>query len=162
MQEAVAATTEHVNIYHTYEGTPAVRCGFRHGGRFVATWRCKDGYVSITTHRQQAWDDLRAWMAEAGMAGDLMDEKYSDTFVLRGENSAHIEGLIEKWAMRHTRQEIPEWGQARHYPFGLLRPGGASGVRRGLHPTRAHRTGCLSRRAARCGALPSSEATRPM
>ena len=118
MQEAVAATTEHVNIYYTYEGIPAVRCGFRHGGRFVATWRCKDGYVSITTHRQQAWDDLRAWMAEEGMAGDLLDEKYSDTFVLRGENSDHIEELIEKWAMSHTRQEITEWGQARHYPFG--------------------------------------------
>ena len=57
-------------------------------------------------------------MAEEGMAGDLMDEKYNDTFVLRGENSAHIEEIIEKWAMRHTRQEITEWGQARHYPFG--------------------------------------------
>ena len=118
MQEAVAATTEHVNIYYIYEGTPAVRCGFRHGGRFVATWRCKDGYVSITTHSQRAWDDLRAWMDEEGMAGDLLDERYNDTFVLRGENSAHIEELIEKWAMGHTRQEITEWGQARHHPFG--------------------------------------------
>lgn len=118
MQEAVAATTEHVNIYYKYEGISAVRSGFRHGGRFVATWRCKDGYVSITTHSRQAWDDLRGWMAEEGMAGDLMDEKYNDTFVLRGGNSAHIEKLIEKWASRHTRQEIMEWGQARHHPFG--------------------------------------------
>ena len=118
MQEAVSATTEHVNIAYLYEGTPAVRCGFRHGGQFVATWRCKDGYVSITTNTQQAWDDLRAWMAEDGMAGDLMDEKYNDRFILRGEQSSHIEHLIETWALGHTRKEIAEWGQSRHHPWG--------------------------------------------
>ena len=48
MQEAVAATTEHVNTTYNYTGESAVRCGFRHGGQFVATWRCKDGYASIT------------------------------------------------------------------------------------------------------------------
>ena len=50
MQEAVAATTEHVNTTYNYTGESAVRCGFRHGGQFVATWRCQDGYASITTN----------------------------------------------------------------------------------------------------------------
>ena len=118
MQEAVAATTEHVNTAYNYEGTPAVRCGFRHGGQFVATWRCKDGYVSITTNTQQAWDDLRAWMDRDGLAGDLLEEKYSDRFILRGELSSHIEQLIESWTLLHTRQEIAEWGQAHHHPWG--------------------------------------------
>ena len=118
MQEAVAATTEHVNTTYNYEGTPAVRCGFRHGGQFVATWRCRDGYVSITTNTQKAWDDLRDWMAEDGMAGDLMDDNYDDRFILRGELSGHIEGLIESWAMTHTRREITERGQAGHHPWG--------------------------------------------
>ena len=118
MQEAVAATTEHVNTAYNYEGTPAVRCGFRHGGQFVATWRCKDGYVSITTNTQQAWDDLRAWMDRDGMAGDLMQDKYNDRFILRGEHSARIEELIQNWALLHTRQEITDWGQARHHPWG--------------------------------------------
>ena len=117
VQEAVAATTEHVNMGYIYEGRPAVRSGFRHGGQFVATWRCKDGYVSITTGNQKSWRDLRAWMAEEGMAGDLMDEKYDDRIVLRGEHSDHIEALIGAWAMQHTRQEITEWGQSRGYPF---------------------------------------------
>ncbi len=120
MQEAVAATTEHVNMAYIYEGVPAVRCGFRHGGQFVATWRCKDGYVSITTHTQQAWDDLRAWMDRDGMAGDLLDEKYNNSIVLRGDHSAHIEELIEAWAMHHDRHEIAEWGQARHHPWGAV------------------------------------------
>ena len=120
MQEAVAATTEHVNIAYIYVGTPAIRCGFRHGGVFVATWRCKDGYASITTNTQQAWDDLRAWMTEDGMAGDLMDEKYNDRFILRGADSDHVEKLIERWTMCHTRQEITEWGQARHHPWGSV------------------------------------------
>ena len=31
-------------------------------GQFIATWKCRDGYASITTNTQQAWDDLRAWM----------------------------------------------------------------------------------------------------
>ena len=63
MQEAVAATTEHVNTTYNYTGESAMRCGFRHGGQFVATWPCKDGYASITTNTRKAWDDLRAWMA---------------------------------------------------------------------------------------------------
>ena len=118
MQEAVAATTEHVNTTYNYTGESAVRCGFRHGGQFVATWRCKDGYASITTNTRQAWDDLRAWMDRDGMAGDLMDETYNDHFVLRGEHSAHIEELIQRWAMMHTRQEITEFGQSNHHPWG--------------------------------------------
>ena len=118
MQEAVAATTEHVNTTYNYTGEPAVRCGFRHGGQFVATWKCKDGYASITTNTRAAWDDLRAWMERDGMAGDLMDEQYNDHFVLRGEHSAHIEELVQAWAMLHTRQEITEFGQSNHHPWG--------------------------------------------
>ena len=118
MQEAVAATTEHVNTTYNYTGESAVRCGFRHGGQFVATWKCKDGYASITTNTRQAWDDLRAWMDRDGMAGDLMDDTYNDHFVLRGEHSAHIEELIQAWALLHTRQEITEFGQSNHHPWG--------------------------------------------
>ena len=118
MQEAVAATTEHVNTTYNYTGESAVRCGFRHGGQFVATWRCKDGYASITTNTRKAWDDLRAWMDRDGMAGDLMDAQYDDHFVLRGEHSAHIEALVERWATTHTRQEITEFGQSNHHPWG--------------------------------------------
>lgn len=118
MQEAVATTTEHVNTTYNYTGESPVRCGFRHGGQFVATWPCRDGYVSITTNTQKAWDDLRDWMERDGMAGDLMDEKYGDRFILRGEHSSHIEGLIEAWTMTHTRAEITEWGQANHHPWG--------------------------------------------
>ena len=118
IQEAVAATTEHVNTAYNYEGIPAIRCGFRHGGQFVATWKCMDGYASITTNTRQAWDDLRAWMAQEGMVGDLMEEKYDDIIILRAQYSQHIEELIGEWAMRHTREEITEYGQARHHPWG--------------------------------------------
>ena len=52
------------------------------------------------------------------MAGDLMDAQYDDHFVLRGEHSAHIEDLIQAWAMLHTRQEITEFGQSNHHPWG--------------------------------------------
>ena len=118
IQESVAATTEHVNMAYLYGGEVAVRCGFRHGGQFVATWRCKDGYASITTNTQRAWNDLRGWMAEEGMVGDLMEEKYDSLFVLRGEQSAHIEELIERWTLTHTRAEITERGQTAHHPWG--------------------------------------------
>ena len=118
MQESVAATTEHVNMAYIYDRIPAVRCGFRHGGQFVATWRCKDGYVSVTTHTQKAWDDLRSWMERDGMVGDLWDDKYNERFILRGELSGHVEELIEKWTRLHTRKEIEEFGQARHHPWG--------------------------------------------
>jgi len=118
MQEAVTTTTEHVNTTYNYTGENAVRCGFRHGGQFVATWQCRDGYVSITTNTQKAWDDLRAWMDREGMAGDLMDERYNGRFILRGEYGSHIEELVEAWTLTHTRQEITDWGQANHHPWG--------------------------------------------
>ncbi len=49
MQESVATTTEHVNTTYNYTGDSAMRCGFHHGGQFVATWPRRDGYVIITT-----------------------------------------------------------------------------------------------------------------
>ncbi|SUZ50053.1 uncharacterized protein METZ01_LOCUS2907, partial [marine metagenome] len=124
MQEAVTTTTEHVNTTYNYTGENAIRCGFRHGGQFVATWQCRDGFVSITTNTQKAWDDLRAWMDKDGMAGDLMDEKYGDRFILRGEHGEHIEELVEAWTLIHTRQEITEWGQANHHPWGPVTTAG--------------------------------------
>ncbi len=118
MQESVAATTEHVGITYLYQGIPAERCGFRHAGRFIATWKCKDGYVSITTPNRRAWDDLRAWMAEDGMVENLLDPMYDDVFLVREQHSEHIERVISRWAMLHTRDEITGWGQSRHHPFG--------------------------------------------
>ena len=52
------------------------------------------------------------------MAGDLMDEQYNDRFILRGDYGSHIEELVEAWTLTHTRQEITEWGQANHHPWG--------------------------------------------
>ncbi len=124
MQEAVTTTTEHVNTTYNYTGENATRCGFRHGGQFVATWQCRDGFVSITTNTQKAWDDLRAWMDKDGMADDLMDEKYGDRFILRGEHGEHIEELVKAWTLTHTRQEITEWGQANHHPWGPVTTAG--------------------------------------
>ena len=118
MQEAVAATTEMVNTHYHYEGVNAIRCGFRHGGAFIATWRCKDGYFSLITNSRRAWDDVRDWMARDGVVDDLMEEKYDELFVLRGEHEDHIEGLIQEWALGHTRQEISDWGLENHHPWG--------------------------------------------
>ena len=118
MQEAVAATTEHVNTTYNYTGESAVRCGFRHGGQFVATWRCQDGYASITTNTRKAWGRPAGLDAPRRHGRRPDDEQYNDHFVLRGEHSAHIEELIQAWAMLHTRQEITEFGQSNHHPWG--------------------------------------------
>ena len=118
MHEAVASTTEHVPAAYLYEGTSAVRCGFLHGGVSVFTWKCKDGYVSISPNNERSWDELRGWMAEDGMVGDLLDEKYNDRIVRRGDLGPHIDELISKWALLHTRQEIEDRGQSRASPFG--------------------------------------------
>ena len=42
-----------------------------------------------------------------------MEEKYNDRFILRGELSTHIEGLIQAWALLHTREEITDWSEGR-------------------------------------------------
>jgi len=57
-------------------------------------------------------------MALDGMVGDLLEEKFNNRFILRGELSGRIEQLIQDWALLHTRQEITEWGQSRHHPWG--------------------------------------------
>ena len=118
MQDAVAATTQHVNITYMYEDFHAVRHGFRQGGNYIVTWKCKDGYASITYTNPRTWDELRAWMAEDGMAEDLLDEKYNDGIRIRGQHMPHIEEVIARWALHHTGHEITEWGQERHNPFG--------------------------------------------
>ena len=143
MQEAVAATTEHVNTTYNYTGESAVRCGFRHGGQFVATWpdgqatssmsgkgvapwkllAIKDGYPSPASPLQHPAGVGRP----AGLDGpglrhgrrpDGRKGQYNDHFILRGEHSGHIEDLIQQWALLHTRQEITEFGQSNHHPWG--------------------------------------------
>ena len=120
MQDAVTATTQHVSLHYLYEGVPAVRQGFRQGGNFVVTWKCKDGYATMTYTSPRTWDEFRAFMAEEGMGGDLMDEKYDQGIAVRGEYLPHIEEIMRKWALTHTRREIAEWGQSRHHPFGSV------------------------------------------
>ncbi len=49
---------------------------------------------------------------------DTLNSLYNDRFILRGEHGTHIEELVEDWTLTHTRQEITDWGQANHHPWG--------------------------------------------
>ena len=65
----------------------------------------------VGTNTQKAWGALRAWMDREGMAGDLMDGKYNNRFILRGENFSHIEGLIEAWTLTWTSTRVAVQGK---------------------------------------------------
>ena len=57
-------------------------------------------------------------MSNDGMVEDLMDPTYDDVFLVREQHSEHIENIVSRWALIHTRDEITKWGQSRHHPFG--------------------------------------------
>ena len=87
------------------------------------TWKCKDGYVSISTNNRETWDNLRAWMAEEGMVGDLMDEKYDDLFILRGRTFSPHRGAYPGMGAQSYPPGNYRVGPGEASPLGACRHG---------------------------------------
>ena len=80
-------------------------------------YRCKDGYIACLTTYWPGRERVRDWMAEEGMAGDLLDEKW-DHIYSKGEpptveEKKHIDELFQVFAMKHTQAELFPEGQNR-------------------------------------------------
>jgi crotonobetainyl-CoA:carnitine CoA-transferase CaiB-like acyl-CoA transferase len=127
VHDACALTTEmHVNIY-IYTGKVAPRTTGRGGGINVtpkAQHLCKDGkYVNAGILNRLSPAQLKVlaeWMDGYGLAGDLSDEKYSDSAVIT-ENRSHINGMLTNFFGSITRDEAYHGGQKRGFNMGAIR-----------------------------------------
>ena len=118
LQEAVAATLEHVMVRYFNERTVAQREGGLHGDRGFCIFSCRNGHIVLTLFQQ--WPTLVEWMASENMAEDLVDKKWED----EGYRRDHIDHVIEvigRWTRTHTSQELFEMGQTLLFPWAPVR-----------------------------------------
>ena len=100
----------------------------------MGLYQCKDGYIwsFVVAGAGAGWDVIIDWMDSEGMAGDLKDPKWEETFQLMGdfkalmalanepqtlmerlEQFAHINEVLVAFIMSHTKREVYEAAVAR-------------------------------------------------
>ncbi len=82
-----------------------------------AVAKCKDGYVLCHVTHVTSRQPLRQWLADAGMAGDLMDPKWDQPFMKGGKFpealKAHVDELFAAFAATRTKEELMHEAQKR-------------------------------------------------
>jgi crotonobetainyl-CoA:carnitine CoA-transferase CaiB-like acyl-CoA transferase len=119
LQEAVAATVEHVSGSYHLNRTIEERRGSLHWTRAFRVGRCRDGYVMQTTLGD--WESLVEWVKSEIDAGDLDDPRYA-TFTTRQREHQHIFDVLDTWIRGHDVEELIESAQLRRIPFAAVRP----------------------------------------
>lgn len=114
LQEAVAATLDHVMVRYFYDKVVAERQGGLHWNNTFCILPCKDGYILLTPLMH--WETLVEWMDGEGMAGDLKDEKYGEEEYRLGRID-HVIETLQAWTETHTTDELFELGQLMHFPW---------------------------------------------
>jgi len=117
LQEAVAASLDHVMVRYFYEGVVAKRQGSFHWNRSFCILPCKDGYITLSP--LMGWDTLVEWLHSEDMASDLMAEKWQDE-EYRSQHVDHIIDVLKSWTLTHTTGELFELGQLMHFPRGNI------------------------------------------
>jgi len=114
LQEAVAATLEHVLVRYFYDGVVSKRQGNSHQNDSFYILPCKDGYILLLVNRD--WDILVNWLDSEGMAGDLKEERWRNE-EYRGQHFDYLVGILTHWTKTHTEAELFELGQLMHLPL---------------------------------------------
>ncbi len=114
LQEAVAATLEHVMVRYFSENTVASRQGNRHWTDTAGILPSQDGYLFITFNRE--WETLVDLLDSEDMAADLKDEKWHDE-EYRRQHADHIIAVLTAWTKTHTTQELLETGRLMRFPW---------------------------------------------
>jgi benzylsuccinate CoA-transferase BbsE subunit len=118
IQESMAATLEHVMVRYFHDQTVPERQGGLHWSHEFNIFPCKDGFIHLSLFQQ--WETLVEWLAQDGMAEDLVDEKWRDD-TYRRENVSHIIEVLQRWTKTHTVQELFEQGQLMRFPWAPVR-----------------------------------------
>jgi crotonobetainyl-CoA:carnitine CoA-transferase CaiB-like acyl-CoA transferase len=122
VQEAVAATLETGAISWIHAGALPRRNGgvYQHVAHRV--FSAADGYVAGGySGSDRMWTDLLAWMAEAGEAEDLTDERWSDP-VQRWAGRPHVDEVVARFAARRAAAELAAEGRRRALPWAEVSP----------------------------------------
>ena len=114
LQEAIASTLEHVLVRYFYDHTIPTRQGSLYWNNEFCIVPCKDGSILITLVRQ--WETLVELMDSEGMAGDLVDKKWTDE-QYRLTHLDHIIEVVKRWTQTHTTHELFETGQRMGFPW---------------------------------------------
>ncbi len=114
LQEAVAATLEHVMVRHFYEKVVPNRQGNLHWTNSACLLPCKDGYILITFNRE--WETLVDLLHSEAMVADLKEEKWREEGYRR-QHVDHIIGVLADWTKTHTTAELFELGQLMRFPW---------------------------------------------
>lgn len=114
LQESVASTLEHVMIRYLHDHTIPERQGGLYWNNEFCILPCSDGFILLTLFQQ--WETLIEWMDTEGMAGDLMDEEWSDE-QYRLDHLDHIVEVVRRWTQTHTTGELFEIGQLMRLPW---------------------------------------------
>jgi benzylsuccinate CoA-transferase BbsE subunit len=114
LQEAAAATLEHVIVRHFYEKVVPNRQGNLQWTNSACLLPCKDGYILITFNRE--WETLIDLLHSEAMAADLKEEKWREEGYRR-QHVDHIIGVLADWTKTHTTAELFELGQLMRFPW---------------------------------------------
>jgi len=114
LQEAVAATLEHVLVRYLYEGVVSGRQGSFHWNRSFCLLPCKDKYVVLSPLIE--WETLVELLDSEGMASDLTEARWQDE-EYRTRHLDHVVEVLQRWTKAHTSAELFELGQLMRLPW---------------------------------------------
>lgn len=117
LQEAVAATLEHVLVHYFSDRAIPQRQGGSHPNDSLYLLPCKDGYVLLVVDRE--WDVLVDWLDSEGMAGDLKEERWQEE-EYRRQHWSHIADVLTRWTKSHTRSELLEIAHLMRLPWAPI------------------------------------------
>jgi crotonobetainyl-CoA:carnitine CoA-transferase CaiB-like acyl-CoA transferase len=120
VQEAVAATLETGAIAWIHAGTVPGRTSGVYSHVAHRVFPTADGYVAGGySGPNRMWDDLLAWMVEAGEAEDLTDEVWQDP-VHRWQHREHVDAVVSAFSRRRTTAEMAREGRERALPWAAV------------------------------------------
>ena len=120
VQEAVAATLETGAVAWIHAGTVPGRTSGVYGHVAHRVFAAKDGYVAGGySGPNRMWDDLLAWLVEAGEAADLTDPSWQDP-VLRWQGRRHVDAVIADFMARRTVDEVASEARSRALPWAAV------------------------------------------
>lgn len=125
IHDACALSTEAAMAVYIYRDDVVERRTGRHHATDPTPptqFRCKDGRFlnALIAGDPGALRRLAEWMDEYGMAGDLLDEKYTDRRAIR-ENYADIIARVGAFVAQLTADEAYHGGQQRGFTWGAIR-----------------------------------------
>ncbi len=114
LQESALSCMDHVMIRYYQDNIISGRLGNRHWDNLFFILRCSDGFIHMTPFRD--WDTLIELLDDAGMAGDLTEEKWTD----EGYRIRHADRVIDvlgEWTVTFSVNELFDLARIMHFPW---------------------------------------------